>query len=81
MKTSLRKYEFADALLRASEDAYDASLATYRAGVGDFLDLLAAERELARARFTQIASRAEVLTAAAALTHATGTTRGWNLAP
>jgi outer membrane protein TolC len=81
VKTSLRKYDFASALLRASEDAYEASLATYRAGVGDFLDLLAAERELARARFTHIESRADVLTASAALTHAAGTTPGWSLVP
>jgi outer membrane protein TolC len=81
VKTALRKHEFATALLQASQDAYDASLATYRAGVGDFLDLLAAERELARARYTQIESRAEVLTASAALTHATGSTTGWSLAP
>jgi len=81
VKTALRKHDFATALLQASQDAYDASLATYRAGVGDFLDLLAAERELARARYTQIESRAEVLTASAALTHATGSTAGWSLAP
>src|SRR5262249_38996922 len=81
VKTSLRKYEFAAALVRASEDAYAASLATYRAGVGDFLDLLAAERDLARARFTWIDSRADVLTASAALAYATGSIKGWSLAP
>jgi outer membrane protein TolC len=81
VKTALRKYEFATALLRASEDAYASSLATYRAGVGNFLDLLAAERDLARARFTYIDSRAGLLTASAALAHATGATGGWSLVP
>ena len=71
-QTSIRKYEFATALLRASEDAYAASLASYRNGVGNFLDLLAGERDLARARFMLIESRADLLTASAALAFATG---------
>ena len=72
VKTALRKYEFATALLRASEDAYTATMESYRAGLGTFLDLLAAQRELARARTTSIASRAELLISAATLAFATG---------
>jgi outer membrane protein TolC len=72
VKTSVRKYEFATALLRASEDAYAASLASYRSGVGNFLDLLAGERDLARARYMLIESRADLLTASAGLSFATG---------
>jgi len=72
VKTALRKYEFAAALLRASEDAYAATMESYRAGLGTFIDLLAAQRELARARTTNIASRADLLTSAAALAFATG---------
>jgi outer membrane protein TolC len=72
VKTALRKLEYARALLRASEDAYAATLESYRAGLGSFLDLLAAERDLARARMTHIQSRADVLTSSAALAFAAG---------
>jgi outer membrane protein TolC len=71
-KTALRKHEFASALLRASEDAYAATSESFRAGLGSFLDVLAAERDLARARMTAIASRADVLTSSAALAFAAG---------
>jgi outer membrane protein len=72
VKTALSKNEFAAALVKASEDAYASALASYRAGVGTLLDLLASERDLARARSTAIASRAELLTAAANLALAAG---------
>jgi outer membrane protein TolC len=71
-KTALRKHEFASALLRASEDAYAATSDSFRAGLGSFLDVLAAERDLARARMTAIESRADVLTSSAALAFAAG---------
>src|ERR1700739_4334072 len=43
VKTALRKYEYALALLAASHEAYDATLESYRsAGLATVLDLLAA---------------------------------------
>jgi outer membrane protein len=73
VKTALRKQEFALALLAASEEAYASTLESYRsAGLATVLDLLAAQRDLARARTTEIQSRAELLTASAALTFAAG---------
>ncbi len=72
VKTALRKLTFAGALLRASQDAYAAALESYKSGIGDFLDVLAAQRDLARARSTDIESRADLLTSAAALAFATG---------
>jgi outer membrane protein len=72
VKTASRKYAFAEALLAASDDAWRSTLASYREGLGSVLDVLAAERELARARTTLVASRADLLTAAAALAHAAG---------
>ena len=73
VKTALRKHEFALALLAASQEAYASTLESYRsAGLATVLDLLAAQRDLARARTTEIQSRAELLTAAAALTFAVG---------
>jgi outer membrane protein len=73
MKTSLAKREFAAALLAASQVAYAATLESYRsAGLATVLDLLAAQRDLAQARFTEIQSRADLLQSAAALVFAAG---------
>jgi outer membrane protein len=73
VKTALRKQEYALALLAASEEAYESTLESYRsAGLATVIDLLAAQRDLARARTTDIQTRAELLTAAAALTFAAG---------
>lgn len=72
VKTAERKVEFGDSLLAASEEAYQATLETYRRGLGTLIELLTAERDLASARGTAIASHAELLTAAAALTLAIG---------
>jgi len=72
VKTALSKNEFAAALVKASDDAYASALASYRAGVGTLLDLLASERDLARARSDAIASKAELLTSAANLALAAG---------
>ena len=73
VKTALRKYEYALALLAASQEAYESTLESYRsAGLATVIDLLAAQRDLARARTTDIQTRAELLTAAAALTFAAG---------
>jgi outer membrane protein TolC len=73
VKTALRKHEFALALLAASEEAYASTLESYRsAGLATVIDLLAAQRDLARARTTEIQVRAELLTASAALSFAAG---------
>jgi outer membrane protein len=73
VKTALRKYEYALALLAASQEAYESTLESYRsAGLATVIDLLAAQRDLARARTIDIQTRAELLTAAASLTFAAG---------
>jgi outer membrane protein len=73
VKTALRKHDYARALLAASQEAYESTLESYRsAGLATVLDLLTAQRDLARARTTLIESRAELLTASAALTFAAG---------
>jgi outer membrane protein len=73
VKTALRKHEFALALLAASEEAYASTLESYRsAGLATVIDLLAAQRDLARARTTEIQSRADLLTGSAALSFAAG---------
>jgi outer membrane protein len=72
VKAARLQYEYAETLLSASQDAYDSASTTYRAGLGTILDVLAAERELARGRSTLIESRAEVLSASAALAFSLG---------
>jgi len=72
VKASFLQYDFAQALLTASQDAYDAALTSYQNGLGTVIELLTAERDLARARTTLIESRAEVLTSSAALAFAAG---------
>lgn len=71
-KTALRKHDFAVALLEASEEAYAAGLKSYQQGLSTLIDLLTAQRNLARARSTLIASRAEVLITSAGLAYAMG---------
>jgi outer membrane protein len=72
VKTAERKVEFGDALLASSQEAYEATLETYRRGLSTLIELLTAQRDLAAARGTAIASHTELLTAAAALTLAIG---------
>ncbi len=72
VKASFLQYDFAEALIAASNDAYDSALTSYRNGLGTVIELLTAERDLARARTTLIESRAEVLTTSAALAFAVG---------
>lgn len=76
VKVALLQLDFANALLAASRDASDSAFTSYTAGLADVLDLLAAERELARARMTVVDSRAQVLNSAAALAFAIGEAPG-----
>jgi outer membrane protein len=69
---ALRKYEYAMALLNASQSAYDSNLRSYQHGLASILDLLSAERDLAGARYALIQSKAEVLISAASLSYAIG---------
>lgn len=71
-KTALEKREFALALLRAAEESFAATQESYRHGFSTVIDLLSAQKDLARARYTEIDSRAELLKSAAALVYTTG---------
>lgn len=72
LKAALRKLDFAEALLAASQEAYDAGLATYEVGLNTITNLLIAQRDLSRGRATLIETKAELLTSSAALAHAAG---------
>lgn len=72
-KTSVRKREYAVAMLKASENAYDGALKSYEHGIATVIELITAERNLAQARYTDIDSRSALLLSAAALIYASGT--------
>lgn len=72
-KTSIRKREFAVAMLKASEKAYEGAQRSYDQGVITVISLILAERNLAQARYTEIDSKASLLQAAASLVYASGT--------
>ena len=74
-ESSLSKYDYAESLLAASQESYDANIETYREGLSTVVELLTAERDLANARYTIIQSKAELLTAYAAVAYAAGAAR------
>jgi outer membrane protein TolC len=67
VKLAARRLEVAAALIDASDKSYQASLESYRNGVGTLIDLLAANRELSRARFVYLEAKLQLLSASAAL--------------
>lgn len=71
-KTSIRKREFAVAMLKASEKSYEGALKSYEQGITTVIELITAERNLAQARYTEIDSRSSLLIAAASLVYASG---------
>jgi outer membrane protein len=71
-KLAIRRLEVAAALVEASEKSYQQTFEAYRNGLSSLVDVLASRRELSRARFTQLDTRATVLQSTAALAFASG---------
>jgi outer membrane protein len=71
-QTALSRYDYARALIAASQESYDANLDTYRQGLSTIVELLTADRDLANARYTIVQSRADLLTSSAAVAYAVG---------
>jgi outer membrane protein len=59
--TALEQRQAATALLSASSESYSAALESYKDGVRNFLDVLAAENALAQARAIDVTARTQVL--------------------
>ncbi|HKD70199.1 MAG TPA: TolC family protein [Candidatus Binataceae bacterium] len=74
-KSAVKKYEYALSILAASRDAYDSNLEAYRQGLSTIVELLSAGNDLANARYTLIQSKADLLTASAAVAYAAGAIR------
>jgi outer membrane protein TolC len=72
LDSSRSKYSFAQSLVAASVESYNANLETYRQGLSTIVELLTAERDLANARYTFIQSKAQLLTAYASIAFAAG---------
>jgi outer membrane protein len=71
-ESSLSQYNYAQSLMAAAREAYQANIETYRQGLSTIVELLTAERDLANARYTLVRTKAEVLTASAAVAYAAG---------
>ena len=74
-RAAAEKYTYAERLLASSREAYASNLESYHRGLATIVDLLTAEGALAEARYILIQSRAELLTRAAALAHAVGSSQ------
>jgi len=71
-RAARKKLDYAEALLRASQDAYDANREGYGLGLATIVELLTGERDLANARYLVVQTRAELLTRSAELAWAAG---------
>jgi outer membrane protein TolC len=67
-----RRLDVASALVKASESSYEATLRSYRLGIGTLVDLLGARRELSRARFQEVDTKLQLLDASVTLAFSTG---------
>lgn len=72
-RTAVQSMEAANVLLESSIESYDASLARYRNGVGDIIELLNAQTTLAEARAEQVQTTTDIFTSYANLINAMGT--------
>lgn len=70
--TALQQRKAATALLAATSESYSAAVDSYRDGVRNILDVLSAERELARARAADVTARTQVLESFTTLSFRTG---------
>ena len=71
-KLAIRRLDVAVALVDASGKSYEQTFEAYQNGLSSLVDVLAARRELSRARYTQLDTRATVLESTAALAFASG---------
>jgi outer membrane protein TolC len=71
-KLAIRRLDVAAALVQASEKSYQQTFEGYKQGLSSLVDLLGARRELSRAVYTQLETRATLLESTAALAFASG---------
>ena len=71
--TAVQSLQAADSLVASSQESYDASLARFKAGVGDIVELLNAQATLSQARAEQVQAKTDIFTSYADLINAIGT--------
>ena len=81
VKLAFRRLDVAAALVDASQQSYEDSLRSYQVGLGTLTDLLAARRELSRARFVELDTKVHLLESSASLAFTTGETPDTRSAP
>jgi outer membrane protein TolC len=72
LKTALRKQDAAEVLLSAAQTAFDASLESYKQGLGTYVQVQVAQRNLATARTTLVDSRSAIYTSRTGLALSVG---------
>ena len=72
-RTAVQSLQAADDLVASARESYDASLARFKSGVGDIVELLNAQATLAQARSEQVQARTDIFTSYANLINAIGT--------
>ncbi len=72
VRLAVRRLDVAAALVDASQKSYEAILQSYRHDLETLTNLLTARRELSRARFVELDTKLQLLTASAALAFTTG---------
>jgi len=72
VRLAIRRLDVAAALVDASQKSYESTLESYRRGLETLINLLAARRELSRARFVDLDTKVQLLNASAALAFTTG---------
>ena len=71
--TAVQSLQAADSLVESAQESYNASLARFKSGVGDIVELLNAQATLAQARAEQVQSKTAIFTSYADLINAIGT--------
>lgn len=72
LKTALRKQDAAEVLLSAAQTAFDASLESYKNGLGTYVQVQVAQGNLATARTTLVDARSAIYTSRTALALSVG---------
>jgi len=72
LHTAAQQVETSETLLVSSEESYKVSLARYRAGAADIVELLYAQSQLAAARAQRVEAQTRLFTSYAELVHAIG---------
>ncbi len=71
--TAVQSLQAADTLVASAQESYNASLARFKSGVGDIVELLNAQATLSQARAEQVQSKTDIFTSYADLVNAIGT--------